>query len=89
MVDTRNLRRKAASARREAEKGAEEGMDRVEEYLDDFKERSGEAWEGAKRRVRRGAAETQRYAEEHPWHMAAVGVLAGILLASLMMRRRD
>lgn len=93
MADTNNLRQKTsratAAARRDAEDILEEGMDQAREYVDDMKGRAGEVWDGTKRRVRKGAAQTQEYAEDHPWHMAAIGAVAGFLLAALVIRRRD
>ncbi len=93
MAELKNTRgkigRATAAARRDAEDILEDGMDQAREYVDEMKERAGEAWEGTKRRVKKGAVATQEYAEDHPWHMAAIGAVAGFLLAALVIRRRD
>lgn len=93
MAELKNVRRKVArganAARRDAEEMIEEGMDHAREYAGDLRERAEEVWTGAKGRVKKGAAQTQDYAEENPWHMAAIGAVAGFLLAALVIRRRD
>lgn len=90
MAKRKNLvRQQAAKLKNGAEEMIEEGVDNVGDYADQLRERVRERWQKTRDAAKEGVHQADEYAHDHPWQMAAVGAVAGFLLAALIMRRRD
>lgn len=66
-----------------------ERADKAEEFINSAREDVAQMWDRAGKKIKGGAIQAKDYAEDHPWHMAAVGTAVGFLLATLIFRKRD
>lgn len=79
----------AARIKDEAEELIDEGVETVGGYADELRDRVRERWQKTRQAAKERADQANEYAHDHPWQLAAMGAVAGFLLAALIMRRRD